>query len=355
MFSQNVKKIMVPIASCTPGMTLMQSIVDENTGTIIIPKGQVLTEGMLKKLERFQHTQVWISLEDNDMERSTVKGEHSVWKLDQNIRKLYNQYIQILRTIVEDTKQEKPLSIDKLLDIANEMIKDFNDKYSVLSCVHLLDQLRKDEYVHSVNVACIALVLGKWLGYDEAVLKEIILTALLHDVGKLDINPMYIHINEEDMNHMERLEYRRHPILGYERLAAYNELSMNVLKGVLSHHERCDGSGYPLCLKEDKITNIAKIIGLADTYDKLKTQHNVFEVIKILETQMIRKLDIHMLLQFCSNIMNYYVGAMVVLNTNEIGEIVFIQSQALHRPIIKVRGEHINLYEKTHLEIVRVI
>ena len=226
------------------------------------------------------------------------------------------------------------------------------NKYLTKKEKKLFKKLKLSEQQHSIRVCNKALKYNLDNSIDKNKLAKI---ALLHDVGKIDINPMYIHINEEDMNHMERLEYRRHPILGYERLAAYNELSINVLKGVLSHHERCDGSGYPLCLKEDKITNIAKIIGLADTYDKLKTQHNVFEVIKILETQMIRKLDIHMLLQFCSNIMNYYVGAMVVLNTNEIGEIVFIQSQALHRPIIKVRGEHINLYEKTHLEIVRVI
>ena len=355
MEPQGRTKVVIPVASCIAGMTLMQSIVDENTGTIIVGKGQVLTDEILEKLKNFQHTQVWISIEEDIVNKVSIKGEQSVWKLDEHKAKAYKLYIQVLKMIVTDMKQGEILSIEQLIDIVDGMIDGFRDDYSVLSCVHLLDQVGRDEYTHSMNVACISLVLGRWLGYDERMLRDIIITALLHDIGKLDINPILIHKNESEMSSMEKLEYRRHPILGYERLATYNELNMNILKGILSHHERCDGTGYPLCLREDKINSIAKIIGLADTYDKLKAQYNVFEIVKNLETKMIRKFDINMLLRFCSNIMNYYVGALVLLNTNEIGEVVFIQSQALHRPIVKIKGEHINLYEKTHLEIVRVI
>ena len=226
---QDGTKVMIPVTSCIPGMTLMQSIVDENTGTTIVGKGQVLTVEILEKLKNFQHTQVWISLESDEESHAPTKGEHSVWRLDTQVVQNYKLYAQILKSVVEDGKQGEQLSLDKLVNIADRMIEEFKDNYSLLGCVHLLDQLGRDEYLHSINVASISLVLGKWIGYEEALLKDIIITALLHDVGMLDINPIVLHKSEEEMSYMEKLEYRRHPILGYERLAAYKELDVELV------------------------------------------------------------------------------------------------------------------------------
>lgn len=348
MEEQSIEKIVIPITQCVPGMIVMQSIMDEHTGTVILGKDQILTAEAIDKIKKFEHTQVWISLPSKPV-------NDPVWKASEETIQTYREYAHILQSVLEEIKEKKSLSIHKLVEVAEHMINHFSDYYSVLACVHLLNQMESDEYVHSVNVASSALVLGKWLEYDEITLKSIIIASLLHDVGKLDINPILMHKSEEEMNSMERLEFRRHPILGYERLVPYNELDIEVLKGVLTHHERCDGSGYPLALRDNKIGDIARVIGIADVYNELKEKYSIFEVVKILETQMLRKLDVNMVLLFCNNLMNYYVGAKVLLNTGKIGQIAYIQSQAIYRPVIKVEGEYINLYEKPHLEIISLM
>ena len=132
-------------------------------------------------------------------------------------------------------------------------------------------------------------------------------------------------------------------------------MSVEVLKGVLSHHERCDGSGYPLSIKENKLNDFAKIIGITDTYEELKKHHHIFEVVRRLGSTMLRKFEVHLLFEFCNNIMNYYIGSSVLLNNGEVGEVLFIQSQAWGKPIIEVNGKTINLYEKNHLQIVKVL
>lgn len=339
-----IEKIIIPITECISGMTLMQSIIDEHTGTVIVARGQTLTEENIEKLKNFEHTQVWIALQT----------ESTIWKVEPKKIEKYKSYEKTLKVIMRG-HEKAPISIKELEEIADDMLKEFVDDYEILACVNLSSQLDTETFCHSVNVAFLSLLMGRWLKYEPHKLKNLILAALLHDVGKISLSTLLKHKSEDQMDYMEKLEYRRHTVYGYERLVTYNEVDVEVLKGVLSHHERCDGSGYPLSLRENKINDLAKIIGIADTYDCLKQQYHIFEVIRHLGNLMIRKFDVNLLLEFCHNLTHYYIGCAVLLNTGEIGEVAFIQSQALSRPILKVKDEYVNLYESTHLEIVKVL
>lgn len=337
------EKIIIPVTECIPGMTLMQSIIDEQTGVMIIGKGQVLTEEIIEKLKNFSRAQLWIALE-----------ESSIWKLEPHVRREYRGYAKKLKVAIEHIN-EAIIDVRELDELASDIMEKFENEYDLLACVNLTRQLDKDSFYHSINVAFLALIIGRWEGYSKEKLKNLVLAALLHDVGKLSLPSALRSKKEEEMNFLERLEFTRHPIHGYDKLVSYPEVNVEVLKGILSHHERCDGSGYPLSLRENKINDFAKIIGIADTYDHLKRQHHIFEVVRHLGNLMIRKFEVNLLLQFCYNLANYYAGCSILLNTGEIGEVVCVQYQALGRPIIKMKGEYVNLNEKTYLEIVKVL
>ena len=363
MNESTIDKIIIPVAECTPGMTLMQSIVDENTGVVIASKGQKLTAENIERLRNFEHTQIWISLnnietdsqESNGVSESSQLSEQSLWEIGEEKLQAYKEYAQVLKVILSEMQQNKKLSIKKIMDLADQMFKDFKDYYSMLGCMNLLLQMEYDDTIHSIHIACCAFILGKWLEYDEMTLKNIIVAGLLHDVGKIDFSNEIVHNSLKKMDTLQKLEYKRHPILGYEKLVPYNELSIEVLKGVLTHHERCDGSGYPLALKANKIENIARVIGIVDTFCRVKQTHHIFDTIKILQIEMSSQFETSMLNLFCNNIINYYVGAKVILNTGEFGEVAFIQSQAMYNPIIKVGNEYVNLQERRELKIVRVL
>lgn len=336
-------KVIIPITECKPGMTLMQPIVEEHTGEIIVDKDQILAEEHIEKLKNFNHTEVWIS----------ISPESSVWKIDEDATQSYTRYVNALKAIME-THKDEATAVKQLKSIAEEMLERHVDDYKLLSCINLMSDLEASVFKHSVNVAFLSLLMGRWTGYKKEKLRDLVLAALLHDIGKRSIERPLIH-KKEEMKFMERLEYKRHPIYGYEMLVPYGEVSIDVLKGVLSHHERCDGSGYPLGLRENRINEFAKIIGIADTYDYLKEEHHIFEVVKRLGNNMIRKFDINLLVQFCYNIANYYVGSSILLNNGKIAKVAFIQSQAIGRPFVILDDQYINLYEKTQLEIVEVL
>ncbi len=126
--------------------------------------------------------------------------------------------------------------------------------------------LRNDRlYPHSVDVALISLMMGAELGYSDVILTDIGLGALFHDIGKRLIPRRILKIPTERSLEEEAI-FRRHCILGV-RYVSGSSLPENSRNIILQHHERMDGSGYPKRLTEERISEYAKIVMVADTFD----------------------------------------------------------------------------------------
>lgn len=127
----------------------------------------------------------------------------------------------------------------------------------------------KDEYTcgHSERVALYAKRLAEQVGYSEEDCELLYLTGLLHDVGKIAINDAIL--NKPDrLTDEEFAEIQRHPEEGWNILQGLDQLNY-VLPGVLHHHERIDGKGYPDGLTETKIPLDGRILAVADAYDAM--------------------------------------------------------------------------------------
>ena len=127
------------------------------------------------------------------------------------------------------------------------------------------------------------------------------------------------------------------------------------------HHERCDGSGYPLGLSSDKIDLFAKIVAIADVYDAMTSKriHRgaicPFEVIELFETDGYKLYDPKYLLTFLENIVNTYMQQRVELNTGEIGEIVLINRNRFSRPMVKCGETFYDLAAMPQLSITKIL
>ena len=134
----------------------------------------------------------------------------------------------------------------------------------------------KDQYTrgHSERVAFISRWIAERLAETQPLTEEqihtIYLSGLLHDIGKIGINEAILQkkgkLSEEDMGRI-----RSHPEIGASILADIKQMR-DVTQGVLYHHERPDGKGYPEGIKGDKIPLIGKIIGLADAFDAMTSK-----------------------------------------------------------------------------------
>jgi HD-GYP domain-containing protein (c-di-GMP phosphodiesterase class II) len=153
---------------------------------------------------------------------------------------------------------------------------------------------------------------------DRATVMGYGLAGLLHDVGKAML-PVSLLNARRKLNENEQRLVRLHPLLAYEFLSSFADIRRNVLRAVLEHHERYDGSGYPRGISADKISEIGQLAGIADTYDALSSQRpfqNAVNPHKSLGLMYrMRKKDFHPLLveKFVRLMGIYPVGSVVEL------------------------------------------
>jgi HD-GYP domain-containing protein (c-di-GMP phosphodiesterase class II) len=120
---------------------------------------------------------------------------------------------------------------------------------------------------HVRRVAAYALVLADALQLDEHQTKVVERVALFHDIGKIHEALFDIIHEHSDLTPAERRAIVTHPRRGADVLAPLTPFYPDLAEGVLAHHERWDGTGYPNGLRGDQIPLPARIVMLADTFD----------------------------------------------------------------------------------------
>ena len=224
-------------------------------------------------------------------------------------------------------------------------------------------QIRQsDEYTfeHSVQVSLYAALIGSWLGMEPDELKDLSIAGLLHDIGKCNI-PDEILNKPSQLTDAEFKVMRSHPTLGYVLLANTKQFNDAVLSGVLQHHERSDGSGYPNSLKGPHIHPYARIVAIADIYSAMTSDRVYrgrdcpFMVAGQIQEKSFGSLDPFYSKVFVSNIVQYFVGNEVKLSDGSIGEIIFIEKNHPIRPLVKTEGGFINLVKNNGLSVIDVL
>ncbi len=193
---------------------------------------------------------------------------------------------------------------------------------------------KKDKYTkgHSDRVASLALLLGKELGLKSYMLKTIVASALLHDIGKIKIDDAILK-KDGKLSDSEFAAIKKHPELGVELLRG-KEFPWDLKPSILHHHERIDGQGYPLGLKNEDIPIGARIISIVDVFDAL-TSDRVYrkafttqKAIAIMQEDSGKAFDPVILTCFV-HLINQGKADFVINSTTEKDELFSIWSQCL--------------------------
>lgn len=132
----------------------------------------------------------------------------------------------------------------------------------------------KDRYTrgHSERVAHLAATLAKRIGLPEAQVERIHIAGLMHDVGKIGV-PEAVLCKPGRLTDEEFDAIKRHPRIGHDILAGIPQLG-DILPGVLWHHERWDGRGYPDKIAGEEIPLMARLLAIADTFDAMSSDRS---------------------------------------------------------------------------------
>lgn len=175
---------------------------------------------------------------------------------------------------------------------------------SVISSLQAtLQEKSLETKAHTERVVENSIKIGERLSLPLSVMDELILVAKLHDIGKIGINESIL-LKSDNLTEEEFGIIKSHTEKGYRIIKAANHLE-SVAKGVLTHHERWDGNGYPLKLKEDKIPLIARIVSVADAYDVMTTNRVYKNALS--KDEAIRELKKNSGKQFDPNIVKVFI------------------------------------------------
>ncbi|NMB06922.1 MAG: HD-GYP domain-containing protein [Tissierellia bacterium] len=333
-----------------PGMVLSEDVDSLRSGAILVSKNTVLNKKIIKRIHNYGIRYVYIYSEDN------MPQEIS----NNSLEIKYEILSDKMENVFADIKIGKKIILTEINEEVNELVDEVLKNDNILGIIRELEE--KDDYTfnHSLNVSMLATMLGKWLGYSMKQIKQLALTGLFHDIGKLKV-PDNIINKPGELTELEFGKIKEHPIYGYNILKETVGISNNISLGVLQHHEREDGSGYPLGLKGNEIHEYAKIIAVCDTYDAItsnrvyKPKSSPFFAAEILEEKSFTVLEPRITRIFLDKIAGFYVGCTVLLSNGQEGDIVYIHPQAPTKAIVKIKNEFINFLEPQNISIVDII
>ncbi|MHA6533010.1 HD-GYP domain-containing protein [Paenibacillus sp. BAC0078] len=219
----------------------------------------------------------------------------------------------------------------------------------------------KDDYTyqHNIGVGVLSTLIGRWMNMGEAELSVLSLAATLHDIGKLKI-PSELLNKPGKLTAQEYELVKKHTILGYEMLKETTGANAHITLTALQHHERNDGRGYPLGLKDEQIDAYSKIVAVADIFHAMSSKRPYHDPVPfhIIVDQMRRgsfgALDPQIVSVFLENIVKRTVGREVILTDGRVGEIVYLNPHDIETPLVKIDEEYIDLSKLNTIKIKEI-
>lgn len=262
-----------------PGMKLDHPVVDR-LGRNLVARGAELDDYMIDSLLKLGIMSVYIQEgeeeENPEQVPTSPEAEKNIERLrtedrakvtlSASIRERVSTGIQF---IYNNTTSEEMVATTE--SIADDLMRSIKSNDAIAIDISTLKTSDEYTFKHSVDVATISMIVAKQQELSPEEVREIGVCGLLHDIGKTKI-PNAILNKPGKLDDDEFALMRQHSTYSYNMIKDRAEFSPAVCLGVLQHHEKINGSGYPMGVSAEKICPYAKILSVADIYDALVTE-----------------------------------------------------------------------------------
>lgn len=309
----------------------------------------------LAEIEKESYFDAIDSVYNRNMRIKILTGEANV-----PIDVKFEKEIVEVKNIFNAIKDSDDIQADEVRNKVKKMLPAMTNNNDVLM---RLKQLKDtDDYLfdHSFRVSVIAANIAKWLNYSEGDIENIALASLLYEVGNLKL-PQQLFKKQGPLNSSEILLIEKHPQLAYHVLLKTQGLNQDIKFVALQHHERLDGSGYPLRVKSSQIHDFSKIVMICDIYDAMthdrpyRKKYSPFEAAEYLLWESGKTLDYKICYIFLNNLAEFYTGKMCRLNSGETAQIVHLDVNYPTRPVLKIGGKFVDLSKDNSYKIVELL
>lgn len=295
----------------------------------LLAEGTILRPEYIEKLKDMGITEVYI-------EDDKIPDAEEVAILKKDIEKNVKTKI---KDVLEKHTYSHNEELASLNNAAEDVIMNILEEDKVIEKVFDIKERSSDLYEHSLSLCSLSVLTAVKLGLSQEEVHNIGVGSLLHDIGLRYLAIKYTDRNLDSMSEVERTEYKKHPVYGYTALKQESWISEKAKNIILYHHERMDGSGYPL--RATDISTECKIVNVCDTFDEMICgigceRVKVHEAINFLKTFKNVKFDGTIVDAFLDFTAVYPAGSVVKTNEGEVGIVIRQNKEFSDRPVLKI-------------------
>jgi HD-GYP domain-containing protein (c-di-GMP phosphodiesterase class II) len=330
------------------GMVIGQDVYAWNDHKVpLLSRDTTLTQHMIEMLYGHNLDEVYVL-------KTVVPDTIPVPKpvIEPELREEAIQHLENLFLIArqgEDSPAAVAQVVKQVDAVVEQLVSSFMDDQSAM--INISDLQSYDEYTyhHSLSVAVLSIAIGQSMGFNSARLNQLGRCAMMHDIGKTAI-PITVLNKPSRLDAKEFTVMKTHSAEGYQYLLRNQIGDRDLWYGVLSHHEKYDGTGYPNGIKGRKIPLISRVISVADVYDALtskrpyRTPMQPPEAVEYIMGNVSTAFDYEVVHAFLQKVELYPLGSFVELSNGQLA--IVLDNENPMRPVVKLvtTGEVIDLY-----------
>lgn len=368
------------VRSLLPEMLIGRTVYDGDTDIVLVEGGTVLDRDMIKLLKEKDVASVYV---DEDSILTAVQKEKAIKRereaasentaLPERDAKLDSKYEEDYRYVygeMEKLFQEAAITGKINMDIlqpvmASGRLRDlYKEGATAVSMIYTMNQDGDYNLHHCVHLAILSGLMAKWMGLSGIDRQNLVLAGLFLDIGKQFIEKDLL--EKKGRLTDEEFDILKNHVVDSFKLLEGSELSgrTDLMNGVIQHHERNDGSGYPSGLEADQISTFGKVLAVLDSYDAMASSRSYaekrspFEVFKILYADVLDgKLDSEYAVLFMRKLNAALNGCWLRLSDGTAGRIVYIdESRVTAMPVVQLTdGGFIDLNTVKDITVVEIM
>ena len=369
------------VRSLLPEMLIGRTVYDGESDIVLVEGGTVLDRATINLLKEKGIASVYVD-EDSILvavqKEKAAKADASPTPFtgkaaperDVKLDSKYEEDYRYVYTEMEKLFQEAALSGKLNMSILQGVMSSgrlrdlYKEGATAVSMIYTMNQEGDYNLHHCVHLAILGGLMAKWMGLNGIDRQNLVLAGLFLDIGKQFIEKDLLEkkgrLTEEEFDTLKNHVVDSFKVLESSDLSGRKDL----MDGVIQHHERCDGSGYPSGFEGDQISAFGKVLAVLDSYDAMASsrtyaeKRSPFEVFKILYADVLDgKLDSEYAVLFMRKLNAALNGCWLRLSDGTAGRIVYIdESRVTAMPVVQLTdGGFIDLNTVKDITVVEIM
>lgn len=303
-----------------------------------------------KKQDSKASSESKVSTVKDSVKQALAKAKTSEWistersKMN-SVQTVYNEYMNYINSVYTHYATHKKIDFQELSDTVKDLcvfIKD-NKRYVLRITPSAEARSKNFLVIHSMRSTVLAITVGLELHMALSKLIELGISCILHEIGMLRLSPQ-LYMTDRPLTAAEKAQIMTHPHTGFNILKDL-EFPLSILLGVLEHHEKENGLGYPRHLPGNKITTYAKIISVACSFEAItapreyKSERTTFDAMVEMLKNPNGQYDSTVIKALLYSLSLYPIGTYVCLQNGKIGIVTDVSPNNPKNPIVQLANE----------------